>query len=958
MAEAAGSIKVPPRPRKVGFESKIVSKPNETEVDVVEAYQRDYKQKRKNITDRKARVRFAAESVSRLPQGQIESVYLRLLSPKEILDIAVLKITSDAVDGAQSVNAPTMGTIDMKNLCPTCKQTSDKCYGHPGYIQLNDPVCHPIFIKDIISILTCVCNFCSRLLLEEHHLVKQDVMKFSNENRRKKITDIILSASKGHLCSRMHGCPMNPVYNTLDSIKRGRIVHYMRSDAQKTKIEKNILGSDGILSIFDKIPDEDLILMGYPSGFKPSNLIIQLLVVIPPIARPPIFLDGEIKQDPLTKLYMDIVSKNNKFASASRDPKGVAAKNEAGKELVILIGKLCNNSEPDNARTSEFEGIVKLLKSKHGFVRQGMIAKRQDFTARTVIDPDSSLRSDEIRIPLKIAKSLTKPEIVNALNFNEITRLLRLGRITDVTRVNGDNHLISESNRDTFVLKYGDTANRWMRTGDRVMANRQPTLHKGNMLSFSAVVSEDNERWNKDDSTIKLPMSVTKSFNADFDGDEMNLHKPQGIVSEAELLHIASVSGNVISGQTSRPIIAMFLDAIISATLLTSDELLPIQDVNATDKQVHIKKYDFLQYYMYLLDMSRVKDFEARCKMFNVQPYTGRGLFSILLPTTLSYEKKSKFGQGKAEIENHVIIKRGILIQGIITDEHIGPKSGSILHVLYNTYNEDIYMRFITEATWVLNNWIKNRGFTIGIADCFPDDTPSGCEYKGRVNREIEKYRAAINSMGAPNEGESGKAEYEKRVLNYLGDIKSLGAMISGEVAKPSNALNVMSDSGAKGTINNTSQILGIIGQSTLYQKRMAGKLEQGRTLPYFALGEDTLESKGFIPRGYNDRLNPADMYFMLTSGREGVINSATKADETGQMQRQLQESLRDAVILEDGSVRLLDGRIIQAVYGYNGFSTENVVPIKIDDDTSVYCPVDFVKLANLINDTYDMSFE
>lgn len=220
-------------------------------------------------------------------------------------------------------------------------------------------------------------------------------------------------------------------------------------------------------------------------------------------------------------------------------------------------------------------GIVQRLKGKQGRFRGNLSGKRVDFSARTVISPDPNLMIHQVGVPDRVAKILTFPERVNSANIQKLRQMIRNGIDThpganyvQQLGINGKKYL-AYGNREKVAqdLKLGDTVERHLIDGDIVLFNRQPSLHKLSIMCHVAKVQPQR--------TFRFNECVCTPYNADFDGDEMNLHLPQTEEARAEALILMGNRSNLVTPRNGEILIAATQDFITGGYLLTQrDEFL------------------------------------------------------------------------------------------------------------------------------------------------------------------------------------------------------------------------------------------------------------------------------------------------------------------------------------------------------------------------------------------------
>ncbi|TKR64374.1 hypothetical protein L596_024921 [Steinernema carpocapsae] len=320
------------------------------------------------------------------------------------------------------------------------------------------------------------------------------------------------------------------------------------------------------LEVFKGILDEDCWILGLnPQFCRPDWLIAQVIPVPPLAVRPAVVTFGSARnQDDLTHKLSDIVKTNTQL---KRNESNGAAAHIIAEDVKLLqyhVATLTDNAIPGVPTATQKGGrplksIKQRLKGKEGRIRGNLMGKRVDFSARTVITADPNLPIDTVGVPKTIAQNLTFPEIVTPFNIDKLQELVNRG--TD--NYPGAKYIIRE-NGSRVDLKYhprasdlhlqpGYRVERHMRDGDIIVFNRQPTLHKMSMMGHRVKILP----W----STFRMNLSVTTPYNADFDGDEMNLH-PQSLETRAEISEIAMVPRQLITPQANKPVMGIVQDTL------------------------------------------------------------------------------------------------------------------------------------------------------------------------------------------------------------------------------------------------------------------------------------------------------------------------------------------------------------------------------------------------------------
>jgi len=439
--------------------------------------------------------------------------------------------------------------------------------------------------------------------------------------------------------------------------------------------------------------------------------------------------------------------------------------------------------------------------------------------------------------------------------------------------------------RKSIELNIGDVVERKLMDGDILLLNRQPTLHKGSMIAQKIRILPGN--------TIRLNLATTKTFNADFDGDEMNLHSPATPEAEAELRLLSSVQNNIISTQSGKANIVIVQDSLLSAYLMTSREAL-------------IEREDFFQLCMALRDppniLARIAEYQRKTGL-KEDEYTGRMLFSMLLPPDFFYKAK-----------DNVVVEAGMLLSGTISKANLGAGHFSIITLLYKEYGHPRCLEFVDNVQFLTNAYVHRYGFSVGIRDCM-------------VTRYTEIQDTVARSfLQAENMELSIKNEYlrEAYVLRSLANARDTGMLIAkNAISKDNNFMKTVL-SGSKGDYFNLSQITALLGQQNLNGERIKPLLSRNkRSLYHYPLkpiSEDMrYESQGFIRNSFIHGLNPREYWFHSMTGREGITDTALKTASSGYIQRRMIKIAEDIQVRYDNTVRNSTNSIIQFVYGENG---------------------------------------
>lgn len=439
----------------------------------------------------------------KLPMAVITRSMISVFSFAEMRRVAVCDVNRAAYEGLGSVNDKQMGVVGNSVVCQRCSKID--CPGHYGLITFKKMIYNPMFIRNIIKVLTCVCNECSGLLMPYETMEKKGILKLADERR---LTALEL-ASKDLDCSRQHcgkgyegtiPCVPNPSFISANLKDTNKVMKKSKSPGSEGKEE--VMPIEQVWGILDQISPEDAELMGFRNGMHPRNFIMKGILVNPPVARPPTKEGGVVKQDLMTDIFVQIVKANNEIENADDV-------NIATNKLFNQVKKLIDNSDNKYGHLGSYISILQKIQGKAGAFRSILMGKRGDFCARTILSPDPSLKFGQISVPLVYARVLTKKVRVIESNKLVLMKLLVAGRITHITKGEGPKKGTRQKWKAgyNYDLQPGDIVDRWLQDGDMVVFNRQPTLHKQSMMAYEVVLS--------DRLTIGLHLSYCGAHNAD-----------------------------------------------------------------------------------------------------------------------------------------------------------------------------------------------------------------------------------------------------------------------------------------------------------------------------------------------------------------------------------------------------------------------------------------------------------
>lgn len=705
----------------------------------------------------------------------------------------------------------------------------------------------------------------------------------------------------------------------------------MMDDGDTPQPEKKPITPQMALSIFRNLSIEDVRLMGLSNDYaRPEWMIITVLPVPPPPVRPSVLVggsgSGQRGEDDLTYKLAEIVRANQNVTRCEQEGSPEHVVREFESLLQYHVATYMDNDiagQPQAMQKSNrpVKAIRGRLKGKEGRLRQNLMGKRVDFSARTVITGDPNLSLDEVGVPRSIARNLTYPELVTPYNIHKLHELVANGPNEHpgaryVIRETGERIDLRHHKRaGEMVLQYGWKVERHIVDGDVILFNRQPSLHKESMMAHRVRVMPY--------STFRLNLSVTTPYNADFDGDEMNLHVPQSQEARAELRELCLVPLNIVSPQRNGPLMG-----------IVQDTLCGIYKICRRD--VFLTKDEVMNILLWVPDWDGVIPEPAIIKP---RPrWTGKQLISLVLPQGLNLLRVDKDKASLAEKfsplnDNGVLVHGGQLIYGMFSKKTVGASGGGIIHTIYNEYGPDVALSFFNGAQTVVNYWLLHNGFSIGIGDTIPD---SGTILKiadavrGRKEEVDSITASATDNTLEALPGMNVRETFESKVSRALNNARDEAGTETEKGLKDLNNAIQMARSGSKGSTINISQMTAVVGQQSVEGKRIPFGFKY-RTLPHFTKDDYSPESRGFVENSYLRGLTPTEFFFHAMAGREGLIDTAVKTAETGYIQRKLVKALEEVMVKYDGTVRNSLGDIVQFLYGEDGLDGAHIENQRVD---------------------------
>ena len=868
-------------------------------------------------------MRINEEDIIKNP-SKIIGIQFGLLSPHEIEKSSVAEIVNrDTYINNKPVLGglfdPRMGVLEPGLICPTDGLDYIQTPGYFGHMNLARPVFYIQYLSTIMKLLRCVCIKCSKLLIDKNKY--KYLLKLNNDERWQKVFSF---ASKIKRCGEdsPNGCGcLQPCKLKKEGLAT-LVAEWAHSEEE---IKYSEFGKDDklimkmipevVIKIFKKISDDDVNFMGFsPLWSRPEWMICQVLAVPPPSIRPSVKHDSQQRsEDDLTHIIVNIIKANKTLQEKIEQNSSANIIDDCTIVLQYYIATLVDNKIPGVAAVAQRSGrplkaIKDRLNGKTGRVRGNLMGKRVDFSARSVITPDPNLSILELGIPLKIAKNLTKPIVVTNANKNYLTNLIING--PDVypgakiyEKKNKECISLRYVDRESIVLQEGDIVHRHILDGDGVLFNRQPTLHRMSMMCHIAKVLMVGD-------TFRMNVADTKPYNADFDGDEMNLHMPQDDESEVELKMLAAVKYQIISPANNKSIVGIFQDSLLSSYLFTRE------NINFTNRTAMNLLMHFNE-----IDLNKIDFKNSNLSNFDL-------LTQIMPSLTLKYKTKRYDDAEDYNTSNNVLeINNGKYYRGHIEKSILGDTTRGLIHRVYNDYSPEKSSEFIDNLQNLVTEYMKLHGYSVGISDLIADK-----ETNFKIGETISNKKMEVKSLideihlglFENKTGKSNVEEFETRVNNILNKASFDAGKIGRTNLDKNNRFVIMVNAGSKGSDLNISQMISCLGQQNVDGKRIPYGFDS-RTLPHFNKFDDSPEARGFVENSFIGGLRPEELFFHAMGGRVGLIDTAVKTSTTGYIQRRLIKGLEDLKVCYDMTVRNNKNKIIQYYYGDDGFDTTKV---------------------------------
>jgi DNA-directed RNA polymerase beta' subunit len=849
----------------------------------------------------------------------VSRIRFNVLSKQDILNMSVVEITNLKNDQPGGLYDPKMGpTIITKDQCPTCSLLMKECSGHFGHIVLNKPIFNPLFEKEIQKLLKHFCFVCGNLCYSI-----DDV-----ENKKIKF-------DKHQACIQCS--VIQPIWEEDD--KQEVFTHI------QMRFKESVVDAfpEDVLQVFARYNPDHLQLMNFHTN--PKNFIIEVLPVLPPTTRPIVVIDdGKICDDDLTFQYLEIMKANRALLSSKIDTK------KAMRNLYFKIASLFNNSagkSKHNTNGKPVKGIKERLSTKNGLMRENLMGKRVEQSGRTVIGPDPTLLLDQLAVPEEFGNILSVQEQINRYNIVRMSELLTHGRVSFIKRAqtqqdinvrfarmvigtrlqpndivirNGrelDPRLVGKLRNKDYIIRdgcvfrhepdgvrnlelhFGDVVEVHLRDNDYVLLNRQPTLHKGSMIALRTKVCPGKN--------LRFNLCITKSLNADFDGDEGNIHVPQKHNARVEMMELSSVKNHLLSQRNGQANIVLVQDNLTSLYLMSLEKT-PLPREHLSDLCLHLVDRDGKT-----LTASTIIAL-LREKQIDQYAAISYDCISLCLPNAFSFQE---------------IIHKGRWVGTGVFNKKV---MSAIIQRVVLVFDPETAIQMINNLTFISNQWLYHRSFSIGLGDCLTTTTTLIPDTILRCFAESNTLEKQIVHPGIR----------ESKIQGCLNKARDVGMKMAKDGLCANNNFLSTLNSGSKGDFFNIAQIAGCLGQQNFRGARIDNYLNHGtRSLFHndwvLTDDKDKYEARGFIRHSFLRGLNPREAFFHSMPGREGITDTALGTGLSGYAQRRIIKLMEDICVQNDGTVRDEMDNIYQFIYGEMGLDCTTSFPFQEIADALSY---------------------
>ena len=700
-----------------------------------------------------------------------------------------------------------------------------------GHIQLAAPVSHIWYFKGIPSRMGLILDISPRRLEEVLYFAKYIVID---------PMDTILE--KGQLLTEKEYADMREKYG--DGFKAGmgaesvkELLQEMDLDVLSKEIKDALETATGQKRV-RLLKRLEVVEAFRTSGNRPEWMILDVVPVIPPDIRPMVQLDGgRFATSDLNDLYRRVINRNNRLKRllqlAAPD---IIIRNEK-RMLQEAVDALIDNGRRGRPVTGPnnrpLKSLSDMLKGKQGRFRQNLLGKRVDYSGRSVIVVGPELKMYQCGLPKEMALELFKPFVMK--------RLVETGAANNIKSAR---KMVERAKPEVWdaleiVIK-----------AHPVLLNRAPTLHRLGIQAFEPVLVEGR--------ALKLHPLVCTAYNADFDGDQMAVHVPLSAEAQAEARFLMLAANNLLKPSDGRPVAVPSQDMVLGAYYLTL-----VKDGDKGEGKVFRDFNEALMAYQdgvvtlhAKIKVRVTKTVGERSISKIIETTVGRMIFNEPIPQDLGFVDRTN-SENQFDLEISFLVKKKQL--GQIVDKCIRAHG--------------------TATTSEVLDKIKALGFkystkgAVTVAVCDATIPPEKKEYIADAEAQIEEIIEQF---------EMGLISDEERYKLVLETWNACTDRVTDALQKnldPYNPINMMADSGARGSINQIRQLAGMRG---LIANTAGATIE----IP--------------IRANYREGLNILEYFISSRGARKGLADTALRTADSGYLTRRLVDVSQDVVVRQD----------------------------------------------------------
>ena len=707
-----------------------------------------------------------------------------------------------------------------------------------GHIELAAPVTHIWYFRGVPSRISTILNMSPKQVEKVIYFGAVVVLDPGRTNFHKKQ---VIQDEEYRNAIEEFGPNCCKVGMGAESLKI--LLQEIDIEAERADLKQQLADAQGLKKI--RIAKRlEIVEAFYKSGNKPEWMVLDVLPVLPPDLRPMVPLDGgRFAASDLNELYRRVINRNNRLKKMiEENAPEIVVRNEK-RMLQEAVDSLIDNGRHGKPITGagnrQLKCLSELLRGKNGRFRQNLLGKRVDYSGRSVIVVGPELKMYQCGLPKEMALELFKPFIYQKLQEKEICHNIKSAKRA-VDRVRPEVWDVLEE-----VIK-----------DHPVLLNRAPTLHRLGIQAFEPVLVEGR--------AIKLHPLVCTAFNADFDGDQMAVHVPLSIEAQAEARILMLASNNILKLSDGKPIVTPTQDMVLGAYYLTfekSEKPTEKEDIAKLRlfKDADEAKMAYQLKQIKLQDWVRVrmrKEIDGVVYQHVIVTTVGKIIFNEAIPQDLGFVKRDT-AEEKVQLEINFVIKKKTL--------------GQIVEKCFK-------LKGATEVSVVLDK-IKALGYkysTIGAITTSVFDMKIS-DNKKKIIEDAERRVLEIEKKfkrGLATEEDRYKEVIDiwtKTTEDVADDLKR-----NFEQNDKTNPIWMITDSGARGSMNQIKQLSGMRGL-------MADPTGKTIEIP--------------VKSSFREGLTVLEYFISSHGARKGGADTALKTADSGYLTRRLVDVSQDIII-------------------------------------------------------------